>query len=299
MSDQIGSMAGGLLGGAIGGSGGPASVGSYYPNIFQNSQSYQGILGNQQKNIDTLQNTAAPAALNNYNTASNNPFAAAFQTGAGTAGQTYTNAGNSAISNGSSISGSAPQLQQYAQQIMQMGLDPQKNLYNQQKQGATDTSNANNSAYGLTGPWAAGNTNQAVQNFDTNWQANQLQRAIQALNSGGNAMTTAGNLGVTGNQLQTAGASDLYQGAGLPYNTAHNISENQNVDLNNLISNLGGINNIDSGTMNSLLQYLAQGSGYGIQANQGQQNAAAAGASGGEQIGSTLMQLAPYAMAFL
>ena len=42
---SITSTIGGLLGGAAGSQSGPASVGSYYPNLFQNSQSYQNLLG--------------------------------------------------------------------------------------------------------------------------------------------------------------------------------------------------------------------------------------------------------------
>jgi hypothetical protein len=284
----ITSAVGGLLGGAAGSSAGPSSVNTYYPDVGQNTQTYQNVLGNQVSNINSLQNTAAPGALNNYATASNNPFAAAFQTGAGTAGNAYTNAGNSAYGAGTSVMNSASPLQGYASQIMQMGLDPQNALYNQQLQGATDTANATNAQYGLTGPWAAGNTNQATQNFNNNWQNQQLSRAIQALGAGSGADQAAGALDTMGNTLQSTGAADLYQGAGLPYNTAQGISNNQNVNLNDLITNLGGINNIDSSTMSSLLQYLSNASGYGIQQNQGQQNATAAGASGGMDLGGLI-----------
>ena len=288
MGSAIGSIAGGLLGGAAGGSSGPPSVGSFYPNIFQNSQTYQQDLGNQQANIGTVQSTAAPAALNNYNTASNNPYASAFQTGAGTAGQAYTNAGNNGINYGNTVGSQVSPLTGYAGQVMQMGLDPQSALYNQQLQGATDTANASNAQYGLTGPWAAGNTNQATQNFNMNWQNNQLQRAIQGLNAGSSADQAAGAIGNQAQQLQSTGAGNLYQGAGLPYNTAQSISNNQNVNLNDLISNLGNINNVDAGTMSSLLQYLGAGSGYALNANQATQNAAANGASGGMQLGGLL-----------
>lgn len=295
--DSVGSVVGGLLGGAAGGSSGPASVGSYYPNIFQNSQTYQNLAGNNTSNANQLQSTAIPAAFNNYQTASNNPYASAFQQGAGTAGNAYTNAGNSAIQTGQNLMPGAGQLQQYAQQVMQMGLDPQKTLYNQQRQGATDTANATNSAYGLSGPWAAGNTGQQVQNFDSNWQSQQLQRAIQALGAGTSGLQGAASLGSQANQLQTSGAADLYSGAGLPYNTAQGISNNQNVNLNDLISNVGNVNNIDSNTMSSLLQYLSQGSGYALNQNSAQQGASAAGASGGMDLGGMLDNAAM--MAFL
>jgi hypothetical protein len=285
MGSAIGSVAGSLLGGAAGASAGPASVGSVYPNAFQNSQTYMTDLGNQQNNLSTLQSTAAPAALSNYNTASSNPYASLFQTGAGNAATAYNTAGTGATNMGNTVAGYASPLASYANQVMQLGLDPQNSLYNQQLQNATDTANATNAGYGLTGPWAAGNTNQAVQSFNQNWTNQQLQRALSALSGGASADQSASSLDSQASQLQQTGAGDLYTGAGLPYNTAQGISSNQNVNLNDLINNLGGINNIDQGTMSSLLQYLAQASGYGLQANQQTNQAAAAGASGGANLG--------------
>ncbi len=249
------------------------SLGSMYPNTFQNSQNYQNDVNNNQANLGTLQTVAAPAALNNYNTASQNPYANAFQTGAGTAGQAYTNAGNSGINAGQQMNNAAGGLSGYANQVMNMGLDPNSLLYNQGYSQATNAANANNAANGITGPWAAGTTNQAQQGFNTQWQANQLQNALNALSGGANAQTAAGNLATSGNNLQDQGAGQLYTGTGLPYNTAQGISQNQNVDLNNLITNLGGINNIDSSTMSSLLQYLSGGGNYAnTAANNAMQN---------------------------
>jgi hypothetical protein len=277
--------------GSFGSSTSTPSLGSMYPNTFQNSQNYQTDVGNNQANLATLQNTAAPAAANNYAVASNNPFAAAFQTGAGTAGNAYTNAGNSAITAGQNTGNQGNQLSGYASQIMNMGLDPNNLLYNQGYSQATNAANANNAANGITGPWAAGTTNQAQQGFNTNWQASQLQNALNALSGGANAQTQAAGLQTTGNNLQTSGAGDIYTGTGLPYNTAQGISQNQNVDLNNLISNLGGINSIDSNTMSSLLQYLSQGGSYAnTTANNAMQNQS--------NLGSGLGTLAGIASSF-
>lgn len=284
MTSSIGSVVGGLLGGAAGSNG--ASLPNYYGAAGQNSKTYNNLLDNTVSNNNQLQSTAVPAAFNNYATASNNPFASAFQTGAGNAGTAYTNAGTNATSYGNVIGGQVNPLMQYAQQIMQMGMDPNKTLYNTGKQGVTDTANATNASYGLTGPWAAGNTNQAQQTFDSNWQTQQLQRAISALGAGSSADTAAGQLGTTAAGLQTGGAADMYQGAGLPYNTAQGISNNQNVNLNDLITNIGSINGIDQNTMASILQYLQGATGQSVSNANAKSAGAASGASGGMDLGN-------------
>lgn len=288
MASTIGSIAGGLLGGGAGAKAGPAGVGTYYPNVGQNNQNYEQLINDQMGNIKQLQGVAPSAAFSNYDTASKNPFAQAFQTGAGQAGQAYTQAGNNSIGYGQAVGGQVNPLVQGSQQVMQMGLDPQRALHDQQRQGAMDTANATNAQYGLSGPWAGHEANQAAQNFETNWQENALQRAMQGLSAGAGGINAAGNVGQQAGNLQTGGAADLYQGSGLPYNTAQGISNNQNLNLNDLISNIGGINNIDQGTMQSLLQYLDQASRYGLQQNQASNQAAGAGASGGMNIGGIL-----------
>lgn len=68
------------------------------------------------------------------------------------------------------------------QQAYQTGFDPQNALYNQMRQQTMDTANANNSMYGLGASGAgAGMANQAMGNFDINWQNQQQQRQMQAL----------------------------------------------------------------------------------------------------------------------
>lgn len=286
---SVGSAVGGLLGGAAsGGSSVAPSVGSLYPDLSQNSATYQSLLGNNSTNATSAQNTAAPAALSTFNSAYNSPYAAAYQTGAGTAGQALTNAGNQATTAGNSYMQQAPQLSAYANQVMNQGLDPQSALYNQQLSGATNSANAQNAANGVTGPWAAGTTNQATQNFNNNWQNQQLQRSLAALSGGGTALGQAGALSTLGNQLQTTGANDIYQGAGLPYNTQQSITGDQSTDINNLINQLGGINNIDSNTMNSILQYLNQGGNYALAQSAQQNQVAGAGANSGGLLGGAL-----------
>ena len=300
---SITSTIGGLLGGAAGSQSGPASVGSYYPNLFQNSQSYQNLLGQNQTNANTLQNTAAPAAQNTFNQAYNNPYSGQLQQGAGQAGQALGQVGQQGVNAGQAQSNASSSLLPYIQQVMQQGLDPQNALFNQQQQQVRDQSNVTNAQSGLTGPYANGVVGQNLNNFDINWQNNQLQRSLSALNGAGSAVNQAGAGQTQAQQLGQTGAQDIYSGAGLPYNAANAITGNQSNDINSLISSLGGINNIDSSTMSSLLSYLSEGSGYGLQANQATNNNAANGASGGMQLGNQLgqaaMQYGPSLLAML
>ena len=120
-------------------------------------------------------------------------------------------------------------LQQAGQQVYNTAADPQNALYNQQFQQATDQANATNSMYGLGSSGAgAGITNQAQQNFNTNWENQQLARqqsGLQAMTGANQAASgilgtgyggaqqglgqagTLGSQGVTGlNQLQQTGA---------------------------------------------------------------------------------------------
>jgi hypothetical protein len=288
MSSVIGSVAGGLLGGAAGSGGGAPSLGSIYPNAFQNSQSYQGLAGNNIANANTAQSSAAPAALATFNQAQNNPYTAAFQQGAGTAGSALTGVGNQSLANSSALSGASNSLLPYMQQVMNQGADPQNALFNQQQQLVTNQSNAQNAANGITGPWAAGTTGQNLSNFDINWQNNQLNRALQALSGGGAALGQAGQGFNQAQSIGGQGAQDIYAGTGLPYNTANQITGQQNTNINDLINSLGGINNIDSGTMQSLLQYLGQAGNYALGQNQSQQNATKSGAAGGSILGGQL-----------
>jgi hypothetical protein len=284
----MGSTIGGIIGGQSGAGNAAASVGSYYPNIFQNSQNYMTLAGQNMANADTLQTTAAPAATNTFNQAYNNPYAGQMQAGAGQAGNALNSVGTQGLNNSTALSSAANSLLPGAQQVMQQGLDPQSALFNQQQQLVRDQSNVTNAQNGIQGPYAAGNVNQNLQNFDINWQNNALQRAIQGLQAGGAAVNQAGAGQGQAQSLGQTGAQNIYSGAGLPYNTANQITGNQSQDINTLISSLGGINNIDSATMESLLQYMGAGSNYAIAQNQNEMKNSAAGAQAGSLIGGQL-----------
>ena len=101
-------------------------------------------------------------------------------------------AGNTAISAGNSL---VP----YATQSLQTGFDPQNALYKQQQQQNTDQTRATEAAQGVAGtPYGAGVENSSNNNFNLQWQNNQLARQQQAagtaegLLAGQNAGATTG-----------------------------------------------------------------------------------------------------------
>jgi len=152
----------------------------------------------------------------------NNPYAALAQQGSGAAASyAPTLAGYG--------QGGAASLYGAGNQVLGTAFDPQQALYNQLQQRTVDQSNATNSMYGLSSsPYGAGVTTQALQNFNIDWQNQQLQRQQQGIQSAGQAYSGATNLG-------GQAATDLSTLSGLPSQTY-----------------LGNLNSIISGTNSAL-----------------------------------------------
>lgn len=264
---------GGIVSG-IGGLVGDIFGGGQSAPTQSNVQVYQpaGTAG-ADTNIQNLlnSNTAAVSGANNPYTANssniaqlfqslfNAPTAGGYNTSAGNAGTAYTNAGNMASNASGQINNSALSLLPGAAQVMQLGLDPQNDLYNRSLQQNTDRANVNNAAYGLTGQQAAGNTNQANKDFNIDWQNNELQRAIAGLSGAGNAITSASGNAINASNLGTTGAGNILQGGATPYNTSGNIYNNQQTALQNYIQQLLGPVTSSQSTIGDLSGYLGQG----------------------------------------
>ena len=100
------------------------------------------------------------------------------------------------------------QLQQGANQLLQTGFDPQNALFQQTQQQLGDQVNAGQAQRGLGNSAVGGQEyNQAMGNFDINWQNAQLQRQQQALQWAGTASGQSAALGGVGaGYQQQAGA---------------------------------------------------------------------------------------------
>lgn len=289
----IGDAIGGLFGGST-----PSQ-----PNV----QVYQpGGTATQDANLQQLlsSNTSAlsggnnpysqlsPQILQAFQQLFSNPGTAGYNTGAQQAGQALTNVGNQATAAAPQLNSAALSLLPGAQSVMNMGLDPQLALYNQQLQQTNDQANVANAQYGLTGQQAAGSLNQADNNFNINWQNNELQRAIAGLNAGGSAITNASGDAINASNLGTTGASNILAGGAAPYNAANTIGNTQETALNDYIAQLLGPVTSSQQTIGDLSTYLGQGinasaSGASI-ANQDYQSSLSAANSLGSGLSSIL-----------
>lgn len=153
------------------------------------------------------------------------PYAGAYQQGAGTAGQLGQLQALNQYGIGQGITGlGMNQLAPYAGQVMNTAMDPQQALYQRTLQQVRDQTGAAGAATG-TGmtPYGAGVQNQALSNFNIDWQNQQLQRQIAGLGAAGGALGQAGGLAQLGQGMAAAAPGQYLQGAGLPYGVQQQI----------------------------------------------------------------------------
>ena len=128
----------------------------------------------------------------------NDPYAQGNQTAANAAGVQYGNVGTQGAAGSTALNAAALQ-------TLNTATDPQNALYNRTKAQVTDAANVANAMNGLSGsPFGAGVADAVNQNFNINWQNNQLQRDATGMAAAGTAMTTAQNVG-----SNAAGATGL------------------------------------------------------------------------------------------
>lgn len=113
-------------------------------------------------------------------------------------------------------------------QIANTAFDPQQALYARTLGQVTDQARANASAAGLgTTPVGLGATDWATNNFNIDWQNQQLQRQI----AGGQA---AGGLYGQASGMQAGAAPLFMQSAAYPYQASQQVGQNQLGTLNQL-----------------------------------------------------------------
>ena len=195
-----------------------------------------------------------------YNKQYNNPYAAQAQTASNNAGNAYTTIGNQSVGNAQNLGGQSMAMLPYIQQILQTSLDPQGALYNRTLQQTQDQQRVGQAARGVTmSPYGAGLENQALNNFNIDWQNNALQRQATGLGSATSALTGATNTASAANNLGTAGAGAIQQGGALPYQTAQGQGTDQYNALSNLVNSSLGTNQLNSANMAALLSYMGLG----------------------------------------
>jgi hypothetical protein len=188
------------------------------------------------------------------------------QMGANTAGgQAGSMAAQSTIPGATNIGQGSMQgaqtLQGGANSIMNTAFDPQKQLYDQMFQQNQDMARANNMASGVgTTPYGAGVADQSGQNFNINWQNQQLGRQESGIKSADTAYTDAQTLG-------NAGQSALVESAMLPYATQ---SAAAGANTQALQGGIGATTGTSQPTIQDLLAYLGVGNQSNQIFNQGQ-----------------------------
>ncbi|CAM2189982.1 DNA transfer protein [Paraburkholderia sacchari] len=203
-----------------------------------------------------------------------------YQNAANQAGQGYNDAAGALTRLGNLDLATQQQLLGAGQQVFNMGLDPQRALYDRTLNQLTQQTGATNSMYGLGSSAAgAGVQNQALSNFNIDWQNNQLSRALQGLQGYTGAATTGGQYGQAGANALTQAPQYTLAGGSVPFNTAQTIS----AVPGNLANTYGQFLNQNvygpaEGMQNSIIQYMNNGNG--AQAVPFQSQAAGAGAAG-------------------
>lgn len=169
-------------------------------------------------------------------------------------------------------------LQAAGNQVYQTALDPQSALYNSTAQKVQDQAAATNSMYGLGQSGAgAGIQNEAMQNFNMDWQNQQLARQAQGVSSLSQANNTALNYGnQAGQDLTAAGAYGAavpgltQQAAQIPLGAQQQIAANPGQLANQYVTGQNNAASPVNAQMANQLQYMTGGSGS-------QQGAAGAG----------------------
>lgn len=217
---------------------GPGLVSSAEAKRYQNWIDRQQGVGQQQINL--AQGADAQNAIAGAQTGAN--YAA------GTAGAGYD---------------FSQQLLPYATQIMNMGLDPQQELYDRTLHQTQEAQRVGQAARGIEmSPYGAGLENEAVKNFNIDWQNNALDRAVTGANAGAALGSNAFQLGNDASKLAASGAL-------LPYSTKLGFLNDQSAGYDTKLgamereANFGTVKNqTTQQQIADFLQYLGMGPGY-------------------------------------
>lgn len=133
----------------------------------------------------------------------------------------------SGLHNSQQMSGMIPGMIQGGNMLMQQGFDPRNDLYNRTQQQSQDQNLASLMRSGVGGtPWGQGVAANANNNFNIDWQNNQLSRMLQGAQGAGNMWSGAGNMAQGAFGLGNSAAGAGAQMGMLPYGTFNQITGN-------------------------------------------------------------------------
>jgi hypothetical protein len=250
----IGGAVGGLAGLFGGGSMPQAPPSFQMPNMGSAAQNAFTGIGNLTPFAQGAQGAIDPGQQT-FQNLYNNPFAGQFQQGSQTAMGLGQQGALGAYGAGGGLLGAGAQL-------LRTGFDPQSQLYNYlQNQNLQQTQAIETGAGLATTPYGAGVEALSNQQFNMNWQNQQLQRQLAALQGAGGAYGQ-------GAGLQGGAAAQYQQASGLPYGTYAGIGAGQNQAISSMLGNLSGGINIANLPNQDYLSYVQTGNQ--AQANQNQ-----------------------------
>lgn len=242
---------------------------------------------------------------NIFNTLQANPYAGGFQQGANVAGGLGQSQamgqygiggaltglgfgyGNQIAGLGQQTAGLASPLVGGAQNVLNTSMDPQSQLYAYLQNQNLQQTQAIEQGAGLgTTPYGAGVEALSNQQFNMNWQNQQLGRQLAGLQGAQGALGQAGSLYGAGGGLigaggqltgqlagqgaglQAAAPGQYYGASGLPYNTFQGMGSNQFGNLGQLagLSQQGA--NLSNLPIQDYLSYLQTGNQSNATANQ-------------------------------
>ena len=279
-------LAPGTSGGGSGGSNmyTPTGLGAADTSWQQLLQGLQQNYGNASPWIGTTAGDALGNALRG-----NAQYGTGYMDQANAAGQGYGNLANTLNQQSGMNFGTQQALLGAGNQVYQTALDPQNALYNRTAQQLQDQTGATNSMYGLGSSAAgAGVANQAMSNFNIDWQNQQLQRQLAGLQGYGQAAGTAGGYGQLGTAQASAAPGAQLQAGQVPWQVNQQINTQPTNLLNQYSGALQqGIYQPGQNLQSQIIPYLNYGQGA-TQAAYGaaSQNAGALGSMVSQGLGS-------------
>jgi hypothetical protein len=195
----------------------------------------------------------------------NNPYMAGAQTSANNAGAQYTAAGTQGAAASAALNNGAMSLLPYVSQVASTAFDPQNAIYNQGLNNTTAAANVSNAQYGLTGPYAASTTDNAVTNYNNTWQNNQLNRQATGMSAMATGIGAAGSGATAASNIGQTGAASTALGGSVP-NTAYiaNLASMLNA-LNSYGTSQTNADNVTQGAESDFMNYLSGGENQATQ----------------------------------
>jgi len=267
---SIASSASSLFGG--GGGGGSVPQPTQLPDQKQEATNYRDIVAQMQAFGQNLPQQLYPQYQQQAGQLTNNPYAAPAQGGANLAAGATPQVTNMQLGGAQTAFNQGQGFSPYINQALQTGFDPQQALYAQQRQGTLDSANAINAQSGLGGtPYAASLDQNALNNFNINWQNNLLNREQTGAQTASGLNQSQGLDFATANQLGTGALGTLVSGFGSPYATSTGQAQTGLGGLNSLTNASTAVFGLPQQTLQDLQSYLNLGQSASGLALQGQQ----------------------------